>query len=290
MKASTTQYHPRHQWINDAAVDFHLELSKPDGVRNDEKVDSLRSEILSGLQEYLGSLSATRLTIGIHEQDDYVHDLLLHIMGDTGWLMQYDINNAKGTPFLGYIAGMAKHGVSHTTRKEFPGSGRTQDALQKYEKGVVNYLADHPDADLDDARLAVLNRMTAEGLGMEQIKNIRTICDLKVIGTDDPTGDGITVGDSVSNEHVPGSCPHELSTIDRTTLQIKLDRMPPRYRQVLDSMIDQGVEGLHEIKFGTPMTLAEKAVVFSTAIQIGMERTTRILRDEDVRLFGGDTN
>lgn len=272
-------YHPRHQWINDAAVEFELEHSKPSGVKNDERIDALRSDILSGLREFFLTLAATRQTVGIHDQEDFVHDLLIDVMREGGWLDSYE--SAKLVPFLGYVADNAPGGVSHTIRKEKPGSGRTQDTARKVNKEVKAIQKEHPERDLDDIRIGVLNSMS--GLGIAQIKNISSIktkskslgteiTNIRFVGTEDPIGEGITLGDTLAHEENPAA----IGTIDRTTLEIKLERMPFRYRRILDSMIDTGVEGLHDIKFGEALSLAEKVVLFHTAIQIGKERTTRL--------------
>ena len=271
MSKTTAQYHPRHQWIDAAAVAYHLERSKDAGTRDEELIDSLRSEIFSGLSEYFRSLNATKKTQGIHDPEDYAHDLLVSAMGDKGWLEQFDVTMER--PFLGFVALMAEGGATHTTRKELPGSGRTQDMTRKFKKERGKLIAEHPEKDLDEISEEVLNMMTGScGLGMEQIRNIRVNCEIKFVGTEDPIGEGITIGDTLAFEEDPD----EINLIDRTTLQIRLERMPPRYRRILDSMVVSRVEGLHEIDFGVPLTLAEKAILFDTAIRIGQERTNRL--------------
>lgn len=271
MSKTTAQYHPRHQWLNQAAIDYHTELAKPAGARNDELIDSLRSEILVGLNDFFRFLTVSKQTIGTQNTEDIVQNLLVSTMevtnakGMPGWLDGFQLS--KGVPFLGYLADCAKGGASHTIRDEAPGSGRAQDETRRFRKELAKRREEHPDEDLDTAKTQVFNAM---GIGLDQIKNVEVLSKIHIVSTEQPIGEGITLGDTLAHAE-----DEQISTIDRTTLQLRIDRMPDRYKGVLESMLEGRIEGIHEIKFGKPMTLAEKVVTFSTAMKVARDRASR---------------
>lgn len=269
------QYHPRHQWLNQAVIDYHTELAKPTGVRNDELIDSLRSEIWVGLNDYFRFLTVSKQTVGTQNTDDLVQSLLVCTMesenarGKPGWLDSFQIS--KGVPFLGYIANRAAGGVEHTKRDEKPGSGRAQDETRRFRKELAARQEQFPNEDPDEAKRQVFNAM---GIGIEQIKNVEVLSGIRIVSTEHPIGEGITLGDTLAADEPAG-----LSTIDRTTIQLRMERLPERYKGIVDSMLNNSIEGIHDIKFGKPMTLAEKVVVFSTAMKAMREHTSRLTTD-----------
>jgi len=272
MSKNTAQYHPRHQWLNQAAIDYHTERAKPTGVRNDEMVDSLRSEIWVGLNDYFRFLTVSKQTFGTQNPDDIVQSLLVSAMevenakGKPGWLDSFQVS--KGVPFLGYLATCAAGGTAHAKRSEAPGSGRAQDETRKFQKEYAQRREENPAEDPDEAKIQILNAM---GIGMDQIKNVEVLSNIHILSTEHPIGEGITLGDTLASDDRGG-----LSTIDRTTIQLRIDKLPDRYRRVLESMLDDSVEGIHDIKFGKPLTLAEKVVFFSTAMKVVREHTNLI--------------
>jgi len=266
------QYHSRYQWINEAAVEYHIELAKGPGVKDEEKLDALRSDIWAGLSDYFRFLTVTKQSFGSFNQEDIVNSLLIRTMeqknkkGAPGWLDSFSI--AEGVPFLGYIAKLAPGAIEHLRRSENAGSGRTQDEIRRFNKKLAERRELHPNEDLDTAKINVFNEL---GIGIEQIRNVEAISAVSIISTEHPIGDGITLGDTL---HADGE-EKGLSTIDRTTLQLRQDRLPIRYQRVLESMLDGGIEGIHDIKFGEPLSLAEKVVVFSTTMKAVREYTSR---------------
>jgi hypothetical protein len=266
-----TQYHPRYQWINTAAIEYHIELAKGPGVMDEEKLDALRSDIWAGLSDYYKFLTVTKQTFGAFNQEDIVSSLLIRTMehsnkkGDPGWLDSFSLS--EGVPFLGYIAKLAPGAIEHLKRSENAGSGRTQDEIRRFNKKLAERREEHPDEDLDTAKINVFNAL---GIGIEQIRNVEAISAVHIVSTEHPIGDGITLGDTLHAD----SEGKGLSTIDRTTLQLRQDRLPIRYQRVLESILDGGIEGIHDIKFGEPLSLAEKVVVFSTTMKAVREHTS----------------
>lgn len=272
MSDAPSQYHQRHQWLNDAAVDYHTELAKPEGVRDAERMDALRSDIWIGLVDYFKFLNCTKKSFGTVTPEDIVNYLIICTMekvngkGEPGWLEQFSMS--ANVPFLGFLHKRAEGATEHLKRKENPGSGRAQDTQRQYNKDLAKRREEFPHEDADLAKINVLNAL---GCGMDQIKNIEMLSALQIVSTEHPIGEGITLGDTIRDpEDGKG-----LSTIDRTTLQIHLDKMPVRYRRVLNSMLEGGIEGIHDVKFGERLSLAEKVVVFSTAMKVIREHTKR---------------
>ena len=266
MVTNNLQYHPQFQWLNEAANDYHAELSKLDSPERAERLDALRSDILSGLSHYLRTLKSTRRTMGIMDQDDIIQGVLMNVLRDPsrprnkeGWLERYQ--PSCGTPFLGYIANMTEGGVLHEIRKEMPGTARTQDLMQKLHKETKEALVENPDLDVDDFKIGILNSM---GVGVDQVSNLEALEKLSVLSLDDPIGEGINLCDTL-RETVPTGC---LAEIDRTHIQIDITRMLPKYQGPLTSVLENGA-WLHDIEFDQPMTLVEKAVFMSTCFKVG---------------------
>jgi len=263
------QYHPQFQWINEAANDYHTELSKPDSQERAEHLDALLSDIISGLTHYLKTLHSTRRSIGILDQEDIVQGVLVNVLRDPsrtrnkeGWLERY--NPSAGIPFLGYIANMTDGGVLHEIRDELPGTARTQDLHQTLNKSKELALQENPNLDLDDFRIGILNSM---GVGRDQVNSLEALEKLSVLYLDDPIGEGINLCDTLRETSAAGA----LADIDRTHIQIDITRMLPSHQGPLTSVLEDGA-WLHEIDFDRSMSLIEKAVFMSTCFRVGKAR------------------